>query len=125
MALSIEEAVEQLLHLDGLIAMAAVDCSNGMILNSHLVQQYDMELAAAAATEVLRAEMRAVEQMGGGQDVDDVLIQTTKEMHLLVPSPATSRNAGIFSYLVLSRDRGNLALARRRLHELTEQGVDL
>lgn len=124
MAMTMQEATDHMLRLDGLIAMATVDYTSGMTLNSQLVQQYDMELAAATATEVVRAQVRALEQLAGGQTIDDILIQTSKELHLIVLSP-DPRYAGLFSYLVLDRERGNLALARRRLHELAEVGVEL
>jgi len=124
MAMSLQEATEMMMRLDGLLAIASVDYTSGMVLQSQIVHQYDMELAAATATEVVRAQVRALEQLEGGQIIDDILIQTSKEMHLIVLS-ADPRYAGIFTYLVLDRSRGNLALARRRLHELAEAGVDL
>ncbi|WP_240934674.1 hypothetical protein [Cellulomonas sp. IC4_254] len=124
MAMSLQEATEMMMRLDGLLAIASVDYTSGMVLQSQIVHQYDMELAAATATEVVRAQVRALEQLEGGQIIDDILIQTSKEMHLIVLS-ADPRYAGVFTYLVLDRWRGNLALARRRLHELAEAGVDL
>ncbi|NHT19404.1 hypothetical protein G6556_17090 [Cellulomonas sp. IC4_254] len=122
--MSLQEATEMMMRLDGLLAIASVDYTSGMVLQSQIVHQYDMELAAATATEVVRAQVRALEQLEGGQIIDDILIQTSKEMHLIVLS-ADPRYAGVFTYLVLDRWRGNLALARRRLHELAEAGVDL
>ena len=121
---SMEDATAQVLALDGVIAVAGVDYTNGMTIQSTIVRPFDMELAAAVATEVVRAQMRAVEQLGGGQVVDDILITQSQELHLITLND-DPRYAGLFSYLVLDRERGNLALARRRLQELTAAGIDV
>ncbi len=122
--MTLEEATQHILQLDGIIAQAAVDYTSGMVLQQHLVKSYDIELAAAVATEVVRAQVRSIEQLGGGQAIEDILVTQTKELHLITLS-SDPRYAGIFSYLVLDRERGNLALARRRLHELAEVGVQM
>lgn len=121
---SMEEATAQVLALDGVIAVAGVDYTNGMTIQSTVLKPFDMELAAAVATEVVRAQMRAIDQLGGGQSVDDILITQTRELHLITLND-DPRYAGLFSYLVLDRERGNLALARRRLQELTAAGIDV
>ncbi|HYQ73665.1 hypothetical protein [Cellulomonas sp.] len=121
---SMEEATAQVMALDGVIALAGVDWTSGMTIMSTVVKPIDIELAAAVATEVVRAQMRSVEQLGGGQVIDDILITLSDELHLITLSD-DPRYAGLFSYLVLDRARGNLALARRRLRDVTAAGVDL
>lgn len=121
---SMEEATAQVMALDGVIALAGVDWTTGMTIMSTVVKPIDIELAAAVATEVVRAQMRAIEQLGGGQAIDDILITLSDQLHLITLSD-DPRYAGLFSYLVLDRGRGNLALARRRLREVTAAGIDL
>jgi len=121
---SMEEATAQVMALDGVIALAGVDWTSGMTIMSTVVKPIDIELAAAVATEVVRAQMRSIEQLGGGQVIDDILITLSDELHLITLSD-DPRYAGLFSYLVLDRARGNLALARRRLRDVTAAGVDL
>lgn len=121
---SMEEATAQVMALDGAIALAGVDYTSGMTIMSTVVKPFDIELAAAVATEVVRAQMRSIDQLGGGQSIDDILISLSDELHLVTLSD-DPRYAGLFSYLVLDRHRGNLALARRRLRELTQAGIEL
>lgn len=121
---SMEEATAQVMALDGVIALAGVDWTSGMTIMSTVVKPIDIELAAAVATEVVRAQMRAIEQLGGGQVIDDILVTLSNELHLITLSD-DPRYAGLFSYLVLDRQRGNLALARRRLREVTQAGIDI
>jgi predicted regulator of Ras-like GTPase activity (Roadblock/LC7/MglB family) len=121
---SMEEATAQVMALDGVIALAGVDWTSGMTIMSTVVKPIDIELAAAVATEVVRAQMRSIEQLGGGQVIDDILITLSDQLHLITLSD-DPRYAGLFSYLVLDRERGNLALARRRLRDVTAAGIDL
>lgn len=124
MVITLAEARQQLLSLDGIIATAVVDYTSGMTVSATEVTPYDIELAAAVATEVVRAKLRAIEQMGGGQTIDDILVTLSDELHLITlrDDPAY---AGLFAYMVLDRERGNLALARRRLRDLTESGIQI
>jgi predicted regulator of Ras-like GTPase activity (Roadblock/LC7/MglB family) len=123
--ISMQEAVEGIMALDGAVAFAIVDHTSGMTISSTQARTFDIELAAAVATEVVRAELRAIEQLGGGQGIHDILITLTGELHLITLRGDDPRYAGLFSYLVLDADRGNLALARRRLRDLADAGVDL
>lgn len=124
MAITLAEARQQLLALDGIIATAVVDYTSGMTVSATEVRPYDIELASAVATEVVRAKLRAIEQMGGGQSIDDILVTLSDELHLITLNDDPGY-AGMFAYMVLDRARGNLALARRRLRELTAIGVQI
>jgi predicted regulator of Ras-like GTPase activity (Roadblock/LC7/MglB family) len=123
--ISMEQAVEGIMALDGAVAFAVVDHTSGMTLTSTVTRTFDVELAAAVATEVVRAQLRANEQLGGGQQLQDILITLSGELHLITLRAGDPRYDGLFSYLVLDAARGNLALARRRLRELADSGVDL
>lgn len=116
---SIDELSQRIETLDGYIASALTDHTSGMTLSSHSVTDFDIELAAAAGTEVVRAQFRAIEHMGGGQKIQDILITLDTQYHLIYMSPREDFH-GLFAYLVLDRARGNLALARRWLTQASE-----
>jgi hypothetical protein len=75
----------------------------------------DLEVAAAANTEVIRAKLKAMRQLGLNDVIDDILITLGKQYHLLRPS---SRKEGTFIYFVLDKARSNLALARRKMQDV-------
>jgi predicted regulator of Ras-like GTPase activity (Roadblock/LC7/MglB family) len=104
------------------VAFALVDRTSGMTLTSAVAREFDIELAAAVATEVVRAKLRAIDQLGSGQAIQDILITLSGEMHLITLL-GDERQAGLFSYLVLDGVHGDLALARRRLRELAGSGI--
>lgn len=111
----LQQAAQDLMDLDGAMAFAYVDYTSGMILASASTVPYDLELAAAVSTEFVRAKLRAVQQMGRNTRIDDILVTLSDEYHLILLSDDPGFD-GVFGYLVLDRGRGNLALARRRLH---------
>lgn len=115
-----DAALQQLLELDGALAIALVDLGSGMALAQQSTVPFDLELAAAVNTEVIRAKMRAIESLGLGETIEDILITLGSQYHLIRLS-ARPELAGVFSYLVLDRSRSNLALARRALKGLEDQ----
>jgi hypothetical protein len=110
---NITETLNELTNHEGAVCAALVDYESGMLLGAagHGV---DMELAAAGNTEVMRAKMKAMQQLGLKDAIDDILITLGKQYHILRPS--TSK-PGLFLYFVLDKTRANLALARRKVQD--------
>ena len=111
---TLQHVATDLMRLDGAMAFAFVDHTSGMMLASVTAVPYDIELAAAVSTEFVRAKLRAVQQMGRSSRIEDILVTLSDELHLILLSD-DPKLAGVFGYLVLDRERGNLALARRTL----------
>ncbi|KIA62461.1 hypothetical protein [Nocardia vulneris] len=113
-------ALKDMMLLDGALGAAVVDYGSGMPLG-HLggSKALDIELAAASNTELVRAKMRTIEQLGLDEGIEDVLITLGSQYHLIRPTHGR-RTRGLFLYLALDRSRGNLALARRRLKDIEE-----
>lgn len=116
---SADEALTTILQLDGAMAVAVVDHASGLALAQKQVTVFDLELAAAVNTEVVKAKLRAIEQLGLQETIEDILITLGTQYHLIRLSQRESLK-GTFTYLVLDRSRGNLALARRALATLDE-----
>lgn len=105
--------VDNFKKLDGFIAAALVDSSSGMMLESLVVGNFPIEVAAAANTEVLQAKLKAMDAIDLADDnIEDILISLSSQYHLLRP---LASNREIFIYLALDRSRANLAMARLEL----------
>lgn len=62
-------------ELSGFIAAAVVDSSSGMMLDSTVVGDFDIDLATAGNTEVLQAKLRTMQALGLGEDgIEDILV---------------------------------------------------
>ncbi|NRT56621.1 hypothetical protein [Sphaerotilus uruguayifluvii] len=107
---NIKQSLEQLMTVDGAMCAALVDSESGMMLGS-TGSGVDLEIAAAGNTEVMRAKLRTMKQLGLDDRIDDILITLGKQYHIIRPC---SRQEGMFFYFVLDKGRSNLALARRK-----------
>ncbi|MFC3960630.1 MULTISPECIES: hypothetical protein [Nocardia] len=113
-------ALKDMMVIDGAVGAAVVDYNSGMALGMlGSSKSLDLQVAAAGNTEVVRAKMRTMEQLGLNEDIEDILITLQGQYHII--RPMTGRKSkGLFLYIALDRNRANLALARHRLRGIEE-----
>lgn len=113
-------ALKNMMTIDGAVGAAVVDYNSGMALGMlGSSKALDLHVAAAGNTEVVRAKLRTIEQLGLQEGIEDILITLTGQYHLIRPM-AGRKSKGLFLYLALDRGRGNLALARHKLRGIEE-----
>ncbi|WP_328395607.1 hypothetical protein [Nocardia sp. NBC_00416] len=114
-------ALKDMMSIEGALGAAVVDYNSGMALGTlGSSKALDLNVAAAGNTEVVRAKLRTIEQLGLQEDIEDILISLSSQYHLI--RPMTGRKSrGLFLYLALDRGRANLALARHRLRGIEEE----
>ena len=117
-------ALKDAMQISGALGAALVDAGSGMALG--LVggsAGFDMTVAAACTTDVVRAKMRTMEMLGLEDSIEDILTTTDGQFHLI--RPLTSRTGqGLFLYLALDKAGANLAMARFQLRRI-EATIDL
>ena len=112
-----DDTLNALMTIDGAQAVALVDYESGMLLGEAGAGM-DMEVAAAGNTEVIRAKMKTAASLNLNDTIEDILISLGKAYHILRP---VSKSKGLFLYLVLDRNKANLALARRKVQDVEAQ----
>lgn len=112
---NIDTGLKEMMAIEGAVGAAVVDYGSGMALGTLAsTNQLDLTVAAAGNTEVVRAKMRTMEQLGLNEAIEDILITLAAQYHIIRPLAGRS-GQGLFLYLALDRSRANLALARHRL----------
>jgi hypothetical protein len=114
MSSNLKQSMDLAMAIDGAVAAALVDYRSGMCL-AQAGSGMNLDLAAAGNTEVVRAKLRTLESLGMRGSIEDILITLQHQYHLIRLMPV---EVGLFLYLALDRQRGNLALARYKLTEI-------
>lgn len=108
--MNVKEALAKLNSIDGFVGAALVDSESGMLLGQEGGgASINLEIAAAANTEVVRAKRKAMNSLNLKDAIEDILITLGRQYHLI--RPLRGRPA-LFFYVALDRSRANLAMAR-------------
>ena len=111
---NLAQSLEELLQIDGALAVAVVDSNSGMALGK-AGGGIDLDVAGAGNTEVVRAKMKTMKSLGLKDAIEDILITLTKQYHIIRPM---AERPGVFIYLVLDKAKSSLALARLKTAEI-------
>jgi hypothetical protein len=115
-----KETLPKLLEIDGCLGACIVDSNSGMTLGAVGGAGLDLEAAAAGNTEVLRAKRKTMKALNLNDSIEDMLITLNKAYHLIRPLQS---NDTLFIYLVLDRNKANLAMARHSLKQIEKDLV--
>ena len=111
---NIEKTLKSAMEINGCVGVALADWQSGMTLGT-AGSALNMEVAAAGNTDVVRAKMAVMSQLGIPGGIEDVLITLTTQYHIIMPTGST-----LFMYAALDRKTGNLGLARHQMRALVD-----
>ncbi|MGW7053491.1 hypothetical protein [Streptomyces sp. NPDC054887] len=109
---------ETMTSIEGAVGAALVDYTSGMALGTlGGGKDFDLTVAAAGNTDVIRAKVRTMEMLGLKDEIEDVLITLGSQYHLIRLLSGRG-NSGLFLYVVLDKAKSNLAMARHQLKRI-------
>ncbi len=110
---SVSDSLAEILKIDGAFACALADHESGMTLGTAGgSEMFDIELAAAGNTGVVRSKLNVMNSLKINGSIEDILISLDDQYHLIRP---LSAHPQLFLYVAIHKEHGNLALARHRL----------
>lgn len=110
---NIKETLSRIMNLDGAVGCCVVDSNSGMMLGAEGgAGMVNLEVAAAGNTEVVRAKRKTMRSLNLKDTIEDILITLHHQYHIIRP---LSTNDALFIYLVLDKQKGNLAMSRIQL----------
>lgn len=112
---NIEKTLQAAMEINGCVGVALADWQSGMTLGT-LGSGLNMDVAAAGNTDVVRAKMAVMSELGISGGIEDILITLTTQYHIIMPTGST-----LFFYAALDRKTGNLGLARHQLRNLVNE----
>jgi len=101
--------IKGLSEIAGFLAACLVDSETGLMMASEGSGSFDIEGAAAANTEVVKAKRNAIKMLKLNDSIEDILITLGKQYHLIRPMEKTPT---VFIYVALDRKTANLGMAR-------------
>ena len=111
---NIKECLLALKGLDGFIGACLADSETGLVLGQ-IGNSLNMEVAAAANSEVVRAKRKTLRILRLEDEIEDIFITLGTQYHLIRPLKSEPK---FFFYLVLDRFQGTLALSRFALADV-------
>ena len=118
---NVKDTLAQIMGLDGALGSCIVDSTSGMMLGANGGSpDLNLELAAAGNTEVVRAKRKTMRALSLKDSIEDILITLQGQYHIIRP---LTQNEALFVYLVLDKQKGNLAMARHKIAQLEKDLV--
>lgn len=113
---NVKESLDKIMQTDGAVGACVVDSSSGMMLGAiGGGPGLNVEVAAAGNTEVVRAKRKTMRSLNLDDRIEDILITLGKQYHII---RLCSGNDALFMYVVLDKQKSNLAMARIQLGEI-------
>ena len=111
MANNINETLDVVMGISGVIAATIVDSKSGFVLGSR-GNSIDMEYVSASNTELFIALNKINKHMNITEVPEDLLITFHKQYHIMLP---LKHLPDVFIYVIVDKEKASLAMALRSL----------
>lgn len=109
---NIDEALQDIMSLNGALATSLIDWESGMVLGMQSNGNFNIELASAGNSEVVKAKMETMRSLNLTSEIQDIMISLSDQIHII---HILKSNPELCLYVALTSAQSNLALARNKL----------
>lgn len=114
-SMAADQCLKEAMKISGAIGAALVDWRSGMCLGTEGGGGLDLNVAAAGNTEVVRAKLNTMKELGLTDTIEDILITLGEQLHIIRP---LKKYTNLFLYVAFKKSSANLATARYKLEEI-------
>ena len=114
---NIDSILDEMVSVKGAIAASVIDWESGMTLGMQSRDNYNIELASAGNSEVLKAKMTTMRSLKLDGHIRDILITLDNQIHILT---MVKDHPELVMYIALDSNNANLALARNKMQSLVK-----
>ncbi|MCG8794587.1 hypothetical protein [Tenacibaculum finnmarkense] len=101
-------------NIPGYIALSVTEIESGETLVSDSAKaDFDVDLASAYNLEVVNAKLKAISVLGIKEDIKDITITLTHQIHIINIAPT----GGYFIYLAIDSAKANIAITKTLLNK--------
>lgn len=105
---------ENVKKIAGYIAVSVTEIESGIsYISDSADPNFDPELASAYNLEVVKAKLKAIDALGLKEDIQDITITLTDQVHIL----NIASSGAFFVYLAVDSEKGNLGLTKSLLNK--------
>ncbi|WP_440880231.1 hypothetical protein [Tenacibaculum sp. C7A-26P2] len=109
----LNDLITNLKVIDGFIAVSITDVSSGEAYDSYTAnKEFDPDLASAYNLEVVKAKLKAIEALGLNENIEDITITLSSQVHIINIAPSGS----YFIYLAIDSKKANVGIAKALLN---------
>lgn len=109
----LNDLITNLKVIDGFIAVSITDVSSGEAYDSYTAnKEFDPDLASAYNLEVVKAKLKAIEALGLNENIEDITITLSSQVHIINIAPSGS----YFIYLAIDSKKANIGIAKALLN---------
>ena len=114
---NIDSILNDMMEVKGAIAASIIDWESGMTLGMKSRDNFNIELASAGNSEVIKAKMNTMHTLGLHGKIKDILITLSDQIHILT---IVENSPELVMYIALDSNSANLALARNKMQHLSK-----
>ncbi len=101
-------------NVPGFVAVSVTDIGSGEAYESFTARSdFDPNLASAYNLEVVKAKLKAIEALGLDEDIDDITITLSTQVHIIDIAPS----GAYFVYLAVDSAQANLGITKALLNK--------